>query len=651
MDKLELYKKAKEAYYSGEPIMGDAEFDALEQELGLENNGYVGDVNSNYTVKHPVIMGSLSKIQIKESKDKTVDWNKYAEDILSYMNKANLEADSAKIVISPKFDGCSFEAVVKNNEIVSISSRGDGEKGKDLYKYLYDKVKRNCVLTEYTSVKEGKVNIDEYILRGEVVIAKYIFENRYSDKFANTRSFVAGILNRDYDENDEEFIKCVNDLDIIIYDVRVKRGDAYKEFDFYRFNYTNVFMDDLVRMKDVPTFYMYIDYADLNAKNLEDIYNVFDSYREQQCEWSLDGIVFKPDFRIRQNNTTRERPIDCVAVKFKPQMQETEIVDIIWKLGKTGEYAPVIVVNPIVMDNKSITKASAFNYGYMKDNKISIGTKVVLSLAGDIIPYIYEVTDTAKFNEERMNLCAIDKYYIDGVHLMADLDDEDVVANKLFNSIKTLGIKGLGESAAKKVVEHMKEVCMGDEFFGIPSKPLPDNVLLVTPEQINDAIGGKVGENVMKVYKEYLKYIKLEDIIKCCNFKLCGERVAKEIANKFIGTEYDFASMAKEAWEWAFVPESENYKKLQEILGAIGYDFDSFKKVELTKSIEDSKIPVILTGEPNDYKTKAEFIQLNPQYRVTSKWTEVEIVFTNDLNSNTGKMKKAREKGIEIRLY
>jgi hypothetical protein len=72
--------------------------------------------------------------------------------------------------------------------------------------------------------------------------------------------------------------------------------------------------------------------------------------------------------------------------------------------------------------------------------------------------------------------------------------------------------------------------------------------------------------------------------------------------------------------------------------------------VEEIVSSED-KIPVILTGEPNDYVSKAEFIRLNPQYRVTGKWTEVQIVFTNSFESNTGKMKKAREKGIEIKLY
>ena len=65
----------------------------------------------------------------------------------------------------------------------------------------------------------------------------------------------------------------------------------------------------------------------------------------------------------------------------------------------------------------------------------------------------------------------------------------------------------------------------------------------------------------------------------------------------------------------------------------------------------DEQIPVILTGEPNDYASKGEFLKCNPQYRMTGKWTEVKIVFTNSLDSNTGKMKKAREKGIEIQLY
>jgi hypothetical protein len=36
---------------------------------------------------------------------------------------------------------------------------------------------------------------------------------------------------------------------------------------------------------------------------------------------------------------------------------------------------------------------------------------------------------------------------------------------------------------------------------------------------------------------------------------------------------------------------------------------------------------------------------------MTGSWKEVKIVFTNSMDSKTGKMKKAIEKGIEIRLY
>ena len=51
------------------------------------------------------------------------------------------------------------------------------------------------------------------------------------------------------------------------------------------------------------------------------------------------------------------------------------------------------------------------------------------------------------------------------------------------------------------------------------------------------------------------------------------------------------------------------------------------------------------------YLSKGDFLNKHPEYRMTGSWKEVQIVFTNSLDSNTGKMKKAREKGIEIRLY
>ena len=74
-EKLELYYKAKEAYYNGQEIMTDFEFDTLEKELGLENKSEVGSRhNPSYTIKHPFIMGSLAKVQIHKDKEGNIDW-------------------------------------------------------------------------------------------------------------------------------------------------------------------------------------------------------------------------------------------------------------------------------------------------------------------------------------------------------------------------------------------------------------------------------------------------------------------------------------------------------------------------------------------------------------------------------------------------
>ena len=85
---LQIYKQAKDAYYNGEEIMSDIEFDELEEYLGLSNKSKVGARrNEKYTVKHPVLMGSLSKVQVKENKDGFIDWEQIVNDIKSYIFK------------------------------------------------------------------------------------------------------------------------------------------------------------------------------------------------------------------------------------------------------------------------------------------------------------------------------------------------------------------------------------------------------------------------------------------------------------------------------------------------------------------------------------------------------------------------------------
>ena len=261
-DELKLYNEAKEAYYNGNPIMTDLEFDELERELGLENKSYVGTRhNPSYTIKHPFFMGSLSKVQVKEDKNGNVDWDTVLSNIQKFIGKKH------QLILTPKYDGCSFEAVIHYNtdskNIVSISSRGDGKWGKDLKPQLHKLIERNI---ENISVKNSfyettKLENCDLVLRGEVLISKENFEKYASDNYVNTRAFVAGILGRDYSE-DKEYQDMLNLLEVRIYDTRIIKDEQLSDLDWNNFN----------GIKDTPEYSMVI-YNELNKVKFKNIYN------------------------------------------------------------------------------------------------------------------------------------------------------------------------------------------------------------------------------------------------------------------------------------------------------------------------------------------------------------------------------------------
>lgn len=637
-EKLDLYKKAKESYYNGKEIMTDLEFDTLEKELGLENKSYVGTRhNPSYTVRHPFVMGSLSKVQIHE-KDGVVDWGKHYKDIAGFVTKYNIDPP---LIVTPKYDGCSFEICVNvdYNEI-TISTRGDGSYGRDIYDHIIDKVPQSLLSLDY----------HEYVLRGEVLIKKSVFEKKYAEQFTNPRSFVAGVLASDYSDS-WEFNDKLNDLDVVIYDFRIKVDDNDEWIDK---DWTDLTHLSGVK-KVLPEFYVNTTlYTFNNELELKELYNKFDTHRKNS-EYALDGFVIKPIAAARKLNLTEARPKDCVAIKFIPMLEETEVVNITWNLGKTGEYIPIIWVKPVEMDGRMVQKCSGHNYGLLLDKNVGIGSKIIMSLAGDIIPFLYKVTQTGG------EIPIPENVKFDGIHLMAVLSEKEVARKSFISSADVLNIPNIGGELANKIFDYYLDSCSLDaEFFGEDvNKTLPTNILECKPEEIffavkNTSKSGAEGNarKVMKSFKEVLDLLTLKDIIKSFNFKLCGDKLSQEIANYLLGLDYDFSSKASEGYAWALDKDSDNMKKLVELIAKFGKTIDDYKEhaiKELNKSSE--QIPVILTGNPNNYKSKGEFLQHHPEYRVTGSWKEVKIVFTNDLDSNTGKMKKARANNIEIRLY
>ena len=622
MDKLELYHKAKEAYYNGQEIMSDLEFDELEKSLGLSNTGPIGARrNPSYTVKHPVIMGSLKKIQVHSD-----NWEEY-------LSRAdNIVRFEKGIIVTPKYDGCSFEALLKYNgiktELIQASTRGDGYFGKDitqLVRYLFT---RDGGLDSLTYIPKTESKL--WMVRGELLVNKYTFLEKYSSEFANPRAFVSGTINAEWESLDGR----PSDLDFVIYEFRINNfGEHWLDKDWTVLQ--KIWASSSLVSKLPQVFELCVG---VEVNKFKSLYDKMDKYRKEG-PYALDGFVIKP-MDIYRLRTPREYPRDCVAIKFKPQLQVTEVESIEWKVGKTGEYHPIVRVKPVTMDGKVISKASGHNYGYLVDKKVAKGTKLILSLAGDIIPYIYKVKDTSSFCMENLNLPKNSKP--EGCHLMAKLSPLSKTMVRFINSAITLNIPTIGESKAHQIWRYLEK-----KHFLQLDKQLIFNILQLHPKIIYRALGrGKAGHNAREGFMEVLEKLSLREIIQSCNFPSCGKQASEQIENYLLGTPSNFSHLPLKCYEWVRVPSSREYQELLLVLGSLGKRLTDFKK-----ETSSGKIPIIMTGKPNNYKTKAEFLKANLQYVETTSWEEVQIVFTGDLSSTSNKMKRAQVNGIKICLY
>ena len=618
MDKRELYDQAKEAYYNGEPIMTDLEFDELEKELGLENKGYVGTHHQkSYTVEHAFLMGSLSKVQIKEKEDHTIDWKGYEEKVLSYLRKSNNYLKSGWFFeATPKYDGCSWEAVIDpSGNLVSVSTRGDGEYGKDIKVWFmleWEKNYRPNLVSYFRTLDEQSYFFLKYlVVRGECLVKKSVFEEKYAREFTLPRSFVSGVLNQDW-EGTEKQIQMREDLSWVAYDFR----EVYENGTIIEIGYTDN-DEHKLNMGERPDFIITNSELDLNS-----LYTAFDFIRQNE-EYALDGFVIKPgaDFRLQDGSRTRQE--DCVAIKFLPEIVDAELIGVEWNVGKTGEYYPTGILADVILGGKNVNRVSLSNYGKILEDNIGIGSKLKISLAGDIIPFVYKVESAGTQVE------LPEDSYVDGVHLMKRMSVRDKTFIKFINSVNVLKPDGIGEKVAEKLFDIWKT-------GNIVNFMISDKWYMYLDDS-------KSSQNIINSLIERKKTLTLPDLIRSMGYENCGEKNALWLAKVVSGLNPDSKGIPTSIIELS--ETNEFYYNVTKYMEFLGID-------DLVEESSD-KIPVILTGSPKEcgFKTKADFLAQQSQFIETTKWTDCKILITDDLNSTSSKMQKAKKLGIEIKTY
>lgn len=631
-DKLELYNKAKDAYYNGVEIMSDQEFDKLEKELGFENKSYVGTHHQkSYTVKHPYLMGSLSKVQIVKNNNGIVEYDKFANDINTYLKKSKMYGEKVwRCGITPKFDGCSFEVVIDwKGELLSVSTRGDGEFGKDIkdwFDYEWNKWVDSGQIKAYTHSLDDdqQMFLDKLVIRGECLINKDVFDSKYSKDFTIPRSFVSGIINSDW-ENTPEQIERRKDLSWVCYDYRETYDNGViLELDYFKDG------ENLPGEKPNNAYVLYQNINYIDGKILEGIYNFFDNTRKI-CGYALDGFVIKPAEPFRLQDNSRERQEDCIAVKFLPEIVGAKIIDIEWNVGKTGEYFPTAILEEVILGGKKVNRVSLHNYDWVVKNQCGIGSKVDIVLSGDIIPNVLEV-----YGESSIFNIPYDSF-IEGsesMHLMKTMSRLEINRLKFMNSVNTLKIDGIGEK-------------VGEGLYNIIPE---DNIIKLMTEHNLNLIKSVLGEckstmNIINSLKERRNKLSLYDVVLSLCFSNCGEKNTEWFVQKISGLNPDEKGIPTVVKE---LSENEQTIRMieEEYMKPFGISY-------VEKSITEDKIPVIMTGSPKEcgFNTKSDFLSKHPEYVETTKWNECQVLFTDDLESNSSKMQKAKKLGITIKRY
>jgi|SaaInl8_150m_RNA_FD_contig_111_81263_length_6145_multi_10_in_0_out_0_2 DNA ligase (NAD+) len=149
----ELLDTAAKAYYEGQPLLSDEEFDRLAEEVGYNPVGYNPDAKR----KHTYPLYSLQKVFLGEDSPP-----EYSE----------------KTTETPKLDGAAIALEYQNGSLKGVLTRGNGEEGVDVTdKFIFSHIVPQSM----------GANNDEIIqVTGELVADKSI---------PNARNYAAGALN------------------------------------------------------------------------------------------------------------------------------------------------------------------------------------------------------------------------------------------------------------------------------------------------------------------------------------------------------------------------------------------------------------------------------------------------------------------------
>ncbi len=453
-------EQLNDAYYNQDaPLVSDAEYDLLMRrlkdleaaypELKSEDSPTVhvgGTAQSQFqSAPHLVPMLSLTDVFSKAEVQKFVDNIKqiYPE---------------AKFIVEQKIDGLSISLEYQNGVLVQALTRGDGIHSGEI---VTENIRQ--IQTVPQVLPEP---IEHLLVRGEVYMTKARFtelnqlqEERGEKLFANPRNFAAGTLRQLNPQIVRE-----RGLSVFIFNVQLWRDSKLLTHH-----------ESLAYLKQlgfpvIPEF--------RPCENVDEVLAAIDKINAQRPDlpYGIDGAVVKIDsLSLREElGSTSKVPRWAVAYKYPPEQQQTVVKDLIAQVGRTGRITPMAILEPVVIAQTTVSRATLHNQEYVNLLDIRIGDTVTVHKGGDIIPAIIAVDYSKRQKNtepfvlpEFCPVCGAKTEYLDdGANLYCtgvDCPAQLTRRIEYFASKDAMDIAGLGESSVQKLwekgyIRHLRDI-------------------------------------------------------------------------------------------------------------------------------------------------------------------------------------------------
>ena len=498
-----------EAYYDTDaPVISDAEYDALYDELvSLEQeSGFV--LPGSPTVRVGASAGAFlphTHIRRLYSLDKV----RTEEALADWANRAIRAADGKPVEfgLEYKFDGLTVCLTYDNGRFVQGATRGNGVTGDGVYEQLL-----TIRSIPRTIPFKGKMEV-----QGECIMRLSVLEelNKTADEpLKNARNAAAGAL-----RNLDPKVTASRKLDLFCYNVGYIEGkELTNQREMLAFLAENGF--------PVSPFIRYCTTAEALKREID-----LAEQTRGKLDFLIDGMVIKvTDFALREFlGATEKFPRWAMAYKFAAEETTSIVEEVTWEVGRTGKLTPLAHLSPVELAGATIQRATLNNYDDIQRKRVKIGSKVFIRRSNDVIPEILGAVpdDTATDVIQKPTRCPVCGAHVEenGAHLFCtnSLSCRAQITLRLahYASRDAMDIESFSDKTAEQFIEAL----------GVTSIP---ELYALDKEQLValDRFGNKKAQNLLDAI-EKSKTRPLSAFLFALGIPNVGSKTAKDLAKRF----------------------------------------------------------------------------------------------------------------------